>query len=421
MSMTTGWWLRPTSPDKRNMAPPGLWLHRLVWRGTIWPRIIFLSELAWHILETSATTCHWQLFVSFSYYLFILKSQCDSLRIGRTQDLENGVHGVLQIRPTVAQGSPHLALESVYLSKAARWFLFVSWLAVLTGIRYEAGALLSIRDDLLLWHQFGLTRRASSHCLWILLHFCWTCQLCALPSALSRRSAWVQCWKKGQAPSSLSKRKPLVHSSRHDTACCVNVKTRLGENDAMWLTLPVKRGRPPGADALWFVHLSPVGMVILCYFHMDFRWIFQYRFQIVANIHDIHDTQQWQCWRSCGNIRNSSGNRPSAANCRICPESSAQSLPYYRWFFSLNAVYMTASFPGELEFIFSLEEHWIQYTPWEIDGDNIISMRIFWGCSLFWERRVMFTSLCLLCSQQFLNSVDFAHLSGTTSLEGGAM
>jgi hypothetical protein len=83
--------------------------------------------------------------------------------------------------------------------------------------------------------------------------------------------------------------------------------------------------------------------------------------------------------------------------------------------FSLNAVYMTASFPGELEFIFSLEEHWIQYTPWEIDGDNIISMRIFWGCSLFWERRVMFTSLCLLCSQQFLNSLDFAHLSGTTS------
>lgn len=69
------------------------------------------------------------------------------------------------------------------------------------------------------------------------------------------------------------------------------------------------------------------------YLHMDFRWIFQYRFQIVANIHDIHDTQQWQCWRNCGNIRNSSGNRPSAANCRICPESSAQSLPYYRCIF----------------------------------------------------------------------------------------
>ena len=56
-----------------------------------------------------------------------------------------------------------------------------------------------------------------------------------------------------------------------------------------------------------------------------------------------------------------SGTRPAT----VLPQQTveyAQSLLHRVYltivdFFSLNAVYMTASFPGELEFIFSLEEH----------------------------------------------------------------
>lgn len=140
-----------------------------------------------------------------------------------------------------------------------------------------------------------------------------------------------------------------MHSSRHDTACCVTMKTRLGENNAMWLNLPVKRGHPPGADALWFVHLSPVGMFICIWIsdgfsNIDFKSLPIFMIFMTPSSGNADETAEI------------SATRPAT----VLPQQTveyAQSLLHRVYltivaFFSLKSVYMTASFPGELEFIF---------------------------------------------------------------------